>query len=123
MKNTFNDFRSRLDPAFSADTASPGYPWVTLSAGHCAAVAVLVARRLGCQIVSARVCGVSHWFNRLDHDGRAFDIDLTGDQFGLDRVQIANAGDLYPETRVRKLSEVTAETLARSRLLESRMKP
>ena len=123
MKNAFDDLRSRLDPAFSADTASPGHPWVMPSAGHCAAVAVIVAHRLGCQIVSARVCGVSHWFNRLDHDGQAFDVDLTGDQSGLDRVQIANAGDLYPETRVRELSEVTAETLARSRLLEARMKP
>lgn len=49
--------------------------------GHCAAVAYMVQGVFGGEIVTGRVQGVSHYWNRLP-DGK--EIDLTSCQFGGD---------------------------------------
>lgn len=71
-------------------------------------------------MVSARVDGRSHWFNRLQMADGEIDLDLTADQFGYPAIRISRAGKMYPETRVRQLVEVTSETKARSELLKQR---
>ncbi|GIV04170.1 MAG: hypothetical protein KatS3mg015_3000 [Fimbriimonadales bacterium] len=111
--------RATLEPAFSRETASPqtssaGKP---PSAGHCAAVAAIVWQRLGGELVSARVQGESHWFNRVKIGERVIDVDLTGDQFGLPPVMAAEPGRLHPGTRPRTPSELQDETIQRAILL------
>jgi len=112
------DLRWRLDMCFAPDTAAPDTPaGGPASSGHCAAVAVLVSTFLGGTYVSAFVDGRSHWFNRFED----IDIDLTGDQFGRDRVCIGAAGTLFPGTRERDRGSLNEETLARARALAARM--
>lgn len=113
---TLREFRARLDKAFSPETAVPGTASAIPSAGHCAAVAVLFRESFGGEFVSTRIDGQSHWFNRLG----PVDIDLTGDQFGRPAVQVADAGTLYPETRVRDTKDVNNETIERARRLNAR---
>jgi hypothetical protein len=108
----------RLTPAFSAETSFNGILGTPPSTGHCAAVALIVHKLLGGTLVSAPVGGISHWFNRFDHLNE--DLDLTGDQFGLPRVQREDAGCLYSDTRVRELREVNLETWQRTAMLASR---
>jgi hypothetical protein len=112
--------RSALEPVFSADTAVPGSSGCVPSAGHCAAVAALVRRRLGGWLVSAVVGNESHWFNRVRAGNRLIDLDLAGDQFGRAPIQIATCGHLYKGTRVRRPHELLPETLARAERLEKR---
>jgi hypothetical protein len=108
--------RKLLEGAFCPETAFPGTVG-TGSAGHCAAVALLVQRMFGYELASTKVEGQSHWFNRFA--GR--DIDLTGDQFGRPSIQVALSGELYPETRLRMPTEANDETLSRSVALENRL--
>ncbi len=112
--------RERLERAFSPETAQQGWSTLVPSSGQCAAVAVIVHDLLGGQMVSARVEGRSHWFNRVQMPDGEVDLDLTADQFGYPAIRISRAGKLYPETRVRQLVEVTPETKARSDLLKQR---
>lgn len=116
------ELRSRLEPAFSPETAIPGLvnEKSPPSRGQCAAVAVVAHEVLGGEFVSAIVNGESHWFNRVRSDDRAVDIDLTGDQFGFPSIQIKDAGALYPGTRVRVSADIREETKARARLLAER---
>lgn len=107
--------RAALEAAFGDDTRAPGSTG-TGSAGHCAAVAVIVRRHFGGYFVSATVGGQSHWFNRID--GK--DYDLTGDQFGRPPLQFFKAGELYTGTRVRDPGDCKAETVRRARLLAER---
>jgi hypothetical protein len=114
--------RAVLEPAFSPETASPrtsaaGRP---PSAGHCAAVAAIVWQRLGGELVSAKVQGESHWFNRLGIGGRVIDVDLTGDQFGLLAVRVGDPGRLHPGTRPRTSAELRDETIRRAIVLARR---
>lgn len=102
--------RMTLESAFSSDTAVPGTMSSIPSAGHCAAVAILVQSMLGGEFVSTTFHGDSHWFNRID----GCDIDITGDQFGRHSVEIVPQGTLYPNTRVRNASELTQETHERA---------
>jgi hypothetical protein len=115
-----HELRRRLDPAFRPDTASNGFPDTTPSSGHCAAVAAIVHELLGGEMVSTLVHGHSHWINRLDEGGHKIDVDLTGDQFGRDAIQIGPPGTLYSGLRIRREAELTAETLERARLLAER---
>ncbi|MBI2752334.1 MAG: hypothetical protein HYX46_02300 [Betaproteobacteria bacterium] len=112
--------RARLAGAFSGDTATPGTVSRIPSAGHCAAVAAVVRAEFGGQFVSTIVDAQSHWFNRIHVGGQSFDVDLTGDQFGLGEIRIARAGNLFPSSRVRGVEELNDETLRRARLLASR---
>jgi len=114
------ELRACLERAFSPETAQLGSSSSVPSAGQCAAVAVIVQEILGGQMVSARVNGFSHWFNRLPTLEGEIDLDITADQFGHSPILTSRAGDLYPETRVRKAAEVAAETRARSDLLKQR---
>ena len=112
--------RARLARAFSGDTAAAGTVSRIPSAGHCAAVAAVVRAEFGGQFLSTIVDAQSHWFNRIDVGGQSFDVDLTGDQFGLDAIRIARAGELFLSSRVRSVEQLNDETLRRARLLASR---
>lgn len=112
--------REQLAPAFSVQTAQPGTQGNTASAGHCAAVAAIVACSLGGQLVSTYVQGASHWFNRFGVGESQIEVDLTGDQFGRSAIQIGNSGELYGTVRVRSFDELNLETLRRARLLAER---
>lgn len=120
--------RFKLDRVFAQDTKAPGSPAEPPSAGHCAAVAVLFHRLTGAEFVSAKVNGVSHWFNRIlvypnaTEGARHLDVDMTADQFGLPFVRVGEEGSLYPETRLRNAAaELRDETLARSETLLRRL--
>lgn len=113
--------RGILEPAFSSDTAAPGFPETTPSAGHCAVVSALLHDKFGVTMVSTHVNGMSHWFSRIEWEGVLFDFDLTGDQFGFDPIQIAPAGELYQPSLVRQPVELNEETLRRVGLLGSRV--
>lgn len=110
--------RRALEEAFAPDTAAGGEVGATPSRGHCAAAAIVLQARVGGEFVSTRVDGVSHWFNRVD----GFDIDLTADQFGRRAIEIAKAGELWPDTRVRLESELNGQTRERAALLSRRAK-
>lgn len=107
------ELRTRLDKAFSKETAHPSTNYTAGSSGHCAAVSKIVHDMFGGEFVSARFAGGSHWFNRIGN----FDVDLTGDQYGFDPVRIASAGELYENARVRDSRDMKEETIARSRIL------
>lgn len=113
--------RRHLDRAFNPDTAAPGTPGGAPSAGHCAAVASIVQSIFGGEMVSATVMGQSHWFNRVTVGAESFDVDLTGDQFGLPEVRIDEADGLHPGTRVRSHDDLKQETRDRARRLYERM--
>ena len=117
------DLRWKLETRFNLDTAAPGTDWslARASAGHCAAVAVVVSTFYGGTYVSAVVDGVSHWFNRIETDEGLVDLDLTGDQFGREPVRMEAAGHLFPGTRERDPSSLNENTLSRARLLASRL--
>jgi len=113
--------RELLETAFSSETAAPGATNGRVpSAGHCAAVAIIVWVRFGGEFVSAKVQGTSHWFNRLKVHNRILDVDLTADQFGLPAIRWGKPGSLYPETRLRELHELREETIKRAILLAER---
>jgi hypothetical protein len=115
-----SNLRNSLDAAFSSGTAMPGFVGKTLSSGHCAAVSLVINELFGGELVSSTVEGQSHWFNRLEADGNIVDVDATGDQFGLPKVQIGIAGTLYSRTRVRRRDEANHETIERAIQLAER---
>lgn len=112
--------RSQLEEGFSSETSQKGKEHLVLSAGQCAAVAVIIQTLLGGEFVSAVVEGESHWFNRLPTSHGMIDVDITADQFGFSPIRIAAAGQLYAGTRVRSETEVSANTRHRSELLRQR---
>jgi len=112
--------REQLQGKFRPDTAAQGYLGDVPSAGHCAAVAVIVRQLIGGEFVSATVDGVSHWFNRITGGCCAWDVDLTADQFGDVPVALEESGGLYEGTRVRSSDEVNLETWNRAKLLAHR---
>ncbi len=120
LREVTESLRKELEREFRSDTAAQGYTGSVPSSGHCAAVAVIVREIIGGEFASALVDGTSHWFNRIHIGSTAWDVDLTGDQFGGNAVTIAEAGTLYSGTRVRLLAEVNAETLSRAKLLAHR---
>lgn len=115
------DLRASLEPNFSPETAFSGSGESSArGAGHCAVVAVIAYGLLGGQLVSARVHEQSHWFNRFSLNGREFDVDLTGDQFGFAPVRIERAGRLYSGSSLRSFEQLTPETLERAARLAER---
>jgi len=112
--------RQRLESAYCPDTAAPGFHGNAASTGQCAATSVIARELLGGEMVSAKVEGLSHWFNRFRVGESGFDADITGDQFGRPELQIAPEGQLYPGTRVRSPEHLNEETLKRARLLAER---
>jgi hypothetical protein len=114
--------RKSFESAFSPDTAAPGFAGTAPSSGHCAAVALILYENLGGKLVSAKVDGQSHWFNRFYVGEDDVDVDLTGDQFERPPIQIAQPGALYPGTRERSIGEVNDETRNRASKLRERIK-
>jgi len=118
LRRELVSLREQLEAAFSVETAQPRQASraasLTSSAGQCAAVAILVNRIFGGNYVSTRVEGESHWFNRILFQSNWYDVDITGDQYGLPPVQVSEMGTLYPETRLRLPEEVASETLERA---------
>lgn len=113
------DLRTVLDRAFSPETAAPGYEHIGGSAGHCAAVSVILRELYGGQHASAVVDGQSHWFNKLTVGGEERYVDLTGDQFGRAPVQISPS-PLYDGSRIRSPEDLRIETLERAVKLAER---
>jgi hypothetical protein len=114
------DLRARLERAFSSETAARGFEGTAPSTGQCAAVAAIINQLLGGSLLSANVDGHSHWFNQISLEDMTVEVDLTGDQFGRPPVQINQPWSLYPDTRVRTVGDLKAETLIRSALLARR---
>ena len=112
--------RRQLERAFSEETAAPGFPRSTPSAGQCAAVSTVLHYAFGAEFASARVDGLSHWFNRLKVGSSLVDVDLTGDQFGRAEIQQGPSGSLYEGTRPRDTHELSVETLERAVRLADR---
>ena len=113
--------RSVLETAFSTRTAQPGTRTTRhRSAGHCAAVSVIVHDRFGGELLSTSVAGRSHWFNRLRIGTKLMDVDLTGDQFGFAAVRAAPAGKLHTELIHRNIDQLKVETLIRAVVLAGR---
>ncbi len=108
--------RVTLEAAFSPETAAPGTETAGRppSVGQCAVVSIIVRDRFGGEFVSTTVQGQSHWFNRLNIGGRVIDVDLTGDQFGLQAVRFGEPGGLWPGTRTRTPHELREETVRRA---------
>jgi hypothetical protein len=137
LMDELRSLRYRLDSVFAADTAVSGTARPECpSAGHCAAVAILVRAKFGGEFVSAKVQGQSHWFNRISVDEGSYDFDITGDQFepfartgaefAASRLTVDDVigrwkDTLWPETRLRTEAEVNEETRERSRLLSERL--
>lgn len=119
-RQEISELRHRLEAQFSPDTAYSGTRHGTASAGHCAIVAAITALTVGGQLVKTSVGGVSHWFNRLTDRGMTWDVDLTGDQFGLPAVQIAPEGHLYSDTKEADFSSLDRDTLRRAVVLADR---
>jgi hypothetical protein len=94
-ENEFIVIRNRLERGFRPS-----------SAGYCAATAIILNVLYGASFYSTYIDGVSHWVSRLD----GFDIDLTGDQFGFDKIQIVKAGYLYPNLQKREKYHIRKDT-------------
>ena len=115
------DLRSVLETAFSSDTAQFGTTTAERpSAGHCAAVSVIVRDRFGGEMLSTPIAGQSHWFNRLRLGAELVDVDLTGDQFGFAAVRAVPAGELHENLKHRTVDELHVETLVRAIVLAGR---
>jgi hypothetical protein len=124
IESMLHELRTFVAHAWAEDTVSPSSQWLPLcpSTGHCAVTAMLVRELFGGEYVSAIVAGSSHWFNRISVLGIEYDVDITGDQFGLKRVQVALANRLYEGTRVRLAEQLNTETIARFERLVWRVK-
>ena len=123
LRGKLRTIRSRLEGAFSHETAMPGSQCEQPSAsGHCAATAIVVQEEMGGELVSTVHAKQSHWFNRFtDEYGQEVDADITGDQFGGPRVQVGRADSLYPlPAKRRTITDVEQETLKRAELLARR---
>jgi hypothetical protein len=120
LEKSLHSVREALQKVFSSDTSFPGTAYICPSAGQCAAVAAIIYKEFGGNLVSAKVGNESHWFNRIPIRDKWFDIDLTGDQFGRPPIQVVVAGTLYPRTKLRHPDELNQETLERSLTLARR---
>ncbi len=120
LEDGAQSIRGHLEGAFAGDTAVPGTISSVPSAGHCAVVALIVQAALGGDIASTQHRGESHWFNRFVTARGVVDVDLTGDQFGYAPVRVAPAGELFPDTRVRGMTDSRDETIERAITLATR---
>lgn len=114
--------RELLELHFSAETSFSGVKSKIPSTGHCAVVALIIYFAFNALIVSTKINGVSHWFNRLRINGSDYDFDLTGDQFGFEPFKIDLANSLYNDTRIRCIDEVDMHTFNRAFLLIKKLK-
>lgn len=107
-------FREQLEPHFNADTSNDFEGYRGGSHGHCVMVSMLLHALFDAEYVSTKLEETSHWFSRFrTEDGKAFDVDLTGDQFGHEKIRVKPAGELYPDVRVRTFDDINHETRVR----------
>ena len=122
LKLKMYSLRENLESVFSYDTAMPGAVSGTPSSGHCAVVALIIAKTLKAEIRSAIVNGESRWYNSFYSEDGNFEVDLTGDQFGFAPVQISqHGGQLYSKSRNRLYSDANSETQVRAEKLLVRL--
>lgn len=112
--------RNRLDGAFSKETAADWNIYSSPSAGHCVPVTIIMFYEFAGVSCRARVRREQHWFSRIVDRGRLFDVDLTGDQYGLEAVRVALPDELYSGTVAMPRHEFGVPALCRARLLASR---
>lgn len=112
-----------LAPHYARDTAAPDTPIIgsIQSSGHCMVAALILRSIFGGDLVSTTVEGKSHWFNRIDVGGFIVDVDITGDQFGLETIQVGPANALYDApAKIRESSEADEGTHSRAIVLAER---
>jgi len=114
IEKELRDLRLDLDKCFAAETVYFFNEEIP-STGHCAIVAAIIYKRYGGHLVSAYVNGIKHWFNKIDN----YYIDLTGDQFGFDPVQIKK--DLYTNCLIREWAHLNSTTLERLEIMEGKL--
>lgn len=78
--------RAALERTAALDTAYEPSAYPGGLAGHCGVVALIIHDAIGGQILSARVNGTPHLWNRLPEELGGTEIDLTSCQFGGDGV-------------------------------------
>lgn len=87
--------RSWANMCFAEDTAHEGsYDPRNPVAGHCAVMAAMVCGVFGGDIITCKVGDVPHWYNHLLWGKDRYFVDVTGDQFGRDSIQMS-ADRLY----------------------------
>ena len=114
IESKLRDLRKDLEKCFAAETVYFFNEEIP-STGHCAIVAAIIYKRFGGNLVSAYVNGIKHWFNKIDD----YYIDLTGDQFGFDPVQIKK--DLYEDCLIREWAHLNSTTLERLEIMEGKL--
>jgi len=114
IESELRDLRKDLEKCFAAETVYFFNEEIP-STGHCAIVAAIIYKRFGGNLVSAYVNGIKHWFNKIDD----YYIDLTGDQFGFDPVQIKK--DLYENCLIREWMHLNSTTLERLEIMEGKL--
>ncbi len=106
--------RTAMDPVFLGAECRYAFGDCKLaegkpSAGYCFLAALAVLQVLGGQIIAGEHQGIYHYWNRLElATGKTYDIDVTGDQFGHDRVRISSrplygGGHVFPLERYERL--------------------
>ncbi|GHB97714.1 YunG family protein [Cerasicoccus arenae] len=82
LTKSLTDLRATLERVWGPDTSTDPHGWNqdSPSKGQCTVTALLLQDMFGGIIVRSKVCGNSHFWNRLD-DG--CEIDLTRDQFAV----------------------------------------
>jgi hypothetical protein len=121
-KKELAQIRNALDLCFSDNTANPSSDRTLPSAGHCAVVAMLINELYGGDYVSTIINGQSHWYNKIYIGGDMLYmwVDLTGDQFGFNRIEYTFDEPLYPDTRTRNPDELNENTKQRFMVFSSR---
>lgn len=112
--------RDQVAAAFGPETAAPGFVGPVPSCGQCAVTAIVLRELIGGELLRTQVAGDEHWLNRVSLQHGTYDIDLTGDQFGLPAIQLAPAGQLYAMEKIAADREITAETINRAICLANR---
>lgn len=121
LKNILIPLRRMFESGFAPDTAATGYYQQNVpSAGHCSPVAAIIYEMFGGQLMRAQVQHCIHWFNRLPIGHDQFDVDLTGDQFGFEPVQVEPAGELYEDATPIRFSTVSELFTPKAVLLAKR---
>ena len=114
LVSNLKTLRNKLDNCFSAETVT-FYNKDIPSEGHCAVVSAIIYKTYGGILRSTYVNGIKHWFNEID----GLRIDLTGDQFGLDPVQIKK--DLYIDSIPRLWEDLNETTLEKVKIMEQKL--